>query len=93
MTVLDIETRNSRFQVVIREKPTGGYLAEYLGVRPRGSLPLDPRRRPDPDGIIAEGAVEAGSLLDLAAKYRAVVAFHAGAIVAEQIVPGSYSSG
>ncbi len=86
VTIVDIETRDSRFQVVISEKPAGGYLARYLGVRPREALPADRRVRPHPASIIADGAVEAESLADLATKYRAVVVFHAGDIVAERLV-------
>ncbi len=93
MTILNIETRDSRFQVMISEKPAGGYLAEYVGVKPREALPMDRRAQPEPGGIIAEGAVEADNLADLAVKYRAVVTFHAGDILTEQIVPGNRAAG
>ncbi len=89
MTILSIETKDSRFQVVISEKADGGYLAQYIGVRPRAALPLSADWRPPPGGVITEGAVEAACLSDLTVKYRAVVAFHAGQILAEQIVPGA----
>lgn len=87
MAILSIETRDSRFQVAISEKTDGGYLARYIGVRPRAELPLSSRWRPAPGGVIAEGAVEATCLSELSVKYRAVVAFHGGQILVEEIVP------
>lgn len=87
MTILSIETRDGRFQVAISEKIDGGYLAQYIGVRPRAGLPLSSGWQPPPGGVIVEGAVEASSLSDLGVKYRAVVAFHCGRILAEEIVP------
>lgn len=87
MMILSLETQDGRFQVVISEKTDGGYLAQYIGMRPRAALPVSPDWQPAPGGVITEGAVEAASLSDLGVKYRAVVAFHCGRILTERIVP------
>jgi len=85
MTMLDIETGQSRYQVEVSRKSDGIFSARYVGIALADTRPFGLRSVPR-GGIIVEGAVEAPSLDRLTVKYRAVVTLHSGDILLERTV-------